>query len=117
MNISLRARLASYINDRTKEWNQASIDHKKAHPRCAFCNRKDKIEAHDKLPYHLLSEAQTHDYAWLRKNLISACRRTGDVWGCHFSTCHCNDPKFLQYNPDVDKIAAEMQKHWNKCQS
>jgi len=115
MKISLRARLGSFVNGRTKEWNQASQDHKKAHPNCAFCNRKAPNEAHDKLPYLLLTDAQKHNYAWLRTNLITAC--SYKTYGCHRSICHCNDPNCLLYNPDVEKIAKAVQKYWSSCKS
>jgi hypothetical protein len=113
LKISLRARLASFVNDRTKEWNQAAINSKKAHPFCEICLTKKNVESHDVLPYHLLTDAQKHDYSWLLKNLMSLCRIGGI--GCHISFGHCGDGNGLKYNLKIRDLAKAVRKFAVNC--
>lgn len=109
MRIGIHARLVSYINDRTPEWNQASSDWKKTHPICALCGHKKPNEAHDVLPYHKLTDAQKHDYAWLMWNFITL------DYACHRQLGHCNDPNCMKFNPKIREIAKAVSKYAANC--
>lgn len=86
-----------YEGKRTRTWQRASKRYKKRNPYCAACPRKNKkIECHDILPYHCLTNKQKNNYRWLiQENFISLCR------SCHHYFGHCKDPQWRDYNPEV----------------
>jgi hypothetical protein len=46
---------------RTQEWIETALEYKNDHYKCEMCGGTLDIEAHDILPYRLLTEDQRHD--------------------------------------------------------
>jgi hypothetical protein len=90
--------LASCSTPRTEAWNLASHDWKTIHPVCAICGSHSNLEAHDVLPYHLLTNKQKNDYGFLIKNMVTLCH------DCHFKYGHNSDPDWLDYSKDIRKL-------------
>jgi hypothetical protein len=97
-------------SQRSEAWNKASKDWKKAHPSCAMCGIKKNLEAHDKLPYHLLTDAQKNDYGWLYGgNFITLC------FNCHRQIGHCGDPNCMEFNPKIEQIVSSVSRYRKYC--
>lgn len=49
--------------------------------RCALCGRKENLQAHHELPFHLFPDRELDE-----SNLVPLC--TGGPWNCHFLAGH-----------------------------
>ena len=83
---------------RTQEWAETSQEYKDDHYECEMCGEAE-IEAHDILPYHLLTEIQRHDRDFLKQNFISLCYKH------HHIVAHRGDPLCIKFNPRIREIA------------
>jgi hypothetical protein len=96
---------------REKNWQTASRLCKRETPYCRICQAKTNLEAHDVKPYHLIDgevRAKMTVGQWV-KNMRTLSH------DCHRGIAHCDDPAFLQYNPQIDEIIQDVNMHARAC--
>jgi len=76
---------------RSGKWPKVMHAHLAKHPECAVCGRKDKVNVHHQLPYHLYPEFELR-----ANNLVTLCIEPHD---CHLLWGHLGD--FKGYNPTI----------------
>lgn len=82
---------------RSSQWRKVRLEHLERFPECAACGRKQALEVHHVLPFHLFPEHEL-DY----DNLVTLCE-----WpslNCHLLFGHCMD--WRHYNPSARGDAA-----------
>jgi hypothetical protein len=84
---------------RSGKWPKVEREHLSLHPACAVCGRRDRVNAHHVLPYHLWPEHELDP-----ENLITLCVEPHD---CHLLFGHLGD--FKAYNPTVRADAEIMR--------
>lgn len=89
---------------RSDKWPTVEKHFREAHPTCAACGGKDRLNVHHCMPFHL-DPAKELD----PNNLITLCMGEKE---CHLHIGHGGS--FKQYNPNVRKDAAEALAHPNK---
>lgn len=84
---------------RSPEWPKVRGAYIKEHPTCAVCGKKDNIQCHHKLPYHLHPNLELDP-----TNFISLCEGSGNhhLWFGHLGN-------FQSYNADVEVDATTWQ--------
>ncbi len=79
---------------RSKDWPRTRAAHLAAHPYCALCKGKVKLEVHHVLPFHLRPDLELEP-----SNLITLCEAKRFGVTCHQFVGHLGD--YRLYNPDV----------------
>lgn len=79
---------------RSPHWAAVRAKHLEAHPNCAVCGGKDKLQVHHKRPFHLHPELELDP-----DNLITLCEVKRDGVNCHLFVGHLGN--YRSYNPDV----------------
>jgi 5-methylcytosine-specific restriction enzyme A len=74
---------------RSSQWRKVRAEHLKKHPTCAACGRKEGLEVHHIVPYHISPERELDP-----TNLITLCGKY-----CHFVFGHFMDWK--SWNDEV----------------
>jgi hypothetical protein len=117
MRVLARQGLARWLfgSGRTPAWDAADKRYHQNHSTCEMCGlpagplgppfdtkpgNQTVLEAHDVLPYHLLTPQQQNDEQFIYNNFIML------HWFEHRRDAHCGDPKCLQYNPNIRELAA-----------
>lgn len=73
---------------RSPKWRKVRAEHIKQHPTCAACGRKDNLEVHHIVPYHIDPDKELDP-----SNLITLCGKY-----CHFVFGHLMDWKSWNEN-------------------
>ena len=73
---------------RSPKWRSVRAEHIKNHPECAACGRKDGLEVHHIVPYHINPDLELEP-----SNLITLCGKY-----CHFIFGHFMDWKSWNEN-------------------
>jgi len=73
---------------RSPKWRKVRAEHIKKHPECAACGRKESLEVHHIVPYHINPELELEP-----SNLITLCGKY-----CHFIFGHLMDWKSWNEN-------------------
>lgn len=73
---------------RSPKWRKVRAEHIKNHPECAACGRKDGLEVHHIVPYHINPDLELEP-----SNLITLCGKY-----CHFIFGHYMDWKSWNEN-------------------
>jgi hypothetical protein len=89
---------------RSSKWSTVEKHFREAHPSCAACGSKNRLNVHHVHPFHLTPELELDP-----NNLITLCMDTKE---CHLHLGHGGS--FFQYCPDVRKYAAEALAHPDK---
>jgi len=92
---------------RSSRWPSVERAFRAAHPTCAACGSKEKIQVHHKQPFHLFPALELDP-----ANLISLCMGPNE---CHLAIGHGN--YFKAWNPNVDADAAAAKAHPEKRQA
>ena len=109
---------AILVSGRTPAWDQADADFHATHKTCEMCGSPQGtlnvpgaqldgpggdqcyLEAHDILPYHLMTPEQQNDYTFILSNFIMLHHFE------HHRIAHCCDPYCLAYDPNIRDVAA-----------
>jgi 5-methylcytosine-specific restriction protein A len=86
---------------RSSRWPTLEKHFKAAHPTCAACGSKKRLNVHHCMPFHLDPSLELDP-----NNLITLCMGAKE---CHLRLGHGGS--FKQYCPDVRKYAAEALAH------
>jgi hypothetical protein len=73
---------------RSSNWRNVRAEHLKQYPECAACGRKDNLEVHHIIPYHICPDKELDP-----TNLITLCDKY-----CHFVFGHLMDYKSWNVN-------------------
>lgn len=73
---------------RSPKWRKVRAEHIKKNPKCAACGRKDNLEVHHIVPYHIDPDKELDP-----ENLITLCGKY-----CHFVFGHLMDWKSWNEN-------------------
>ena len=76
------------VYGRSPKWRKVRAEHIKNHPECAACGRKDGLEVHHIVPYHINPDLELEP-----SNLITLCGKY-----CHFIFGHYMDWKSWNEN-------------------
>lgn len=87
---------------RSPHWPTVRKHHLEAHPTCAACGKKKKLQVHHVEPFHSKPELELEP-----TNLITLCEALGK--DCHILIGHGDDFKF--WNPDVTTDARRVLEH------
>lgn len=79
----------NFFQGRSYDWTKVRKEHLKRNPECAACGRKDDLEVHHIVPYHVAPNRELDP-----DNLITLCGKH-----CHFVFGHLMDWK--SWNKDV----------------
>lgn len=79
----------NFFQGRSYNWTKVRKEHLKRNPECAACGRKDDLEVHHIVPYHVAPNRELDP-----DNLITLCGKH-----CHFVFGHLMDWK--SWNKDV----------------
>ena len=77
---------------RSPKWRKVRAEHIKNNPECAACGRKDGLEVHHIIPYHISPDLELEP-----ANLITLCGKY-----CHFVFGHLMDWKSWNENVAID---------------
>ena len=83
------------LGQRSPHWDSVRRLHLFAHPTCAACGRKDELEVHHVVAFHLHPELELEP-----SNLITLCEGKRQ---CHFTHGHVYD--WHKNNPNVRQDA------------
>ena len=86
---------------RSSNWRTVRAEHIKKHPKCAACGRKDGLEVHHIVPYHVDPSRELDP-----ENLITLCGKY-----CHFVFGHLMDWKSWNENVVEDAIEYNIAKN------
>lgn len=89
---------------RSDKWPTVEKHFREAHPTCAACGGKDRLNVHHCMPFHLDPSKELDP-----TNLITLCMGEKE---CHLHIGHGGS--FKQYNPNVRRDAAEALAHPTK---
>lgn len=103
--------------ERSPAWFKADAAYRAARPRCELCglpggplgcldgvdSLQSNIEAHDVIPYHLLSVDQKNSFDFLMTNLISLHHFE------HHHIAHLGDPDCRNFLPQIRSLAAAIK--------
>jgi 5-methylcytosine-specific restriction enzyme A len=89
MFLSLFKKFEGYFQGRSYSWTKIRKEHLRKYPECAACGRKDTLEVHHIVPYHVDPKKELDP-----NNLITLCGKH-----CHFVFGHLMDWK--SWNKDV----------------
>jgi hypothetical protein len=81
---------------RSSKWPEVRAKHLQAHPTCAVCGGKEKLEVHHKLPFHLTPALELDP-----ENLITLCESNKGGVNCHLFFGHLGN--FRSYNASVEQ--------------
>ena len=82
---------------RSSKWPAVRKAFLKKNPTCAVCNRKKKVEAHHRHPFHLKPELELDE-----NNLIALCEGNKSI-NCHLMIGHLGNYK--SFNETVEEDA------------
>lgn len=88
---------------RSSLWPRVRGGHLLAHPECAVCGGKKKVEVHHKVPFHI-DPARELDVT----NLVTLCEAKRFGVNCHLFFGHLGNYK--RANPEVEQDVASWQK-------
>jgi hypothetical protein len=86
---------------RSPHWRTVEKHHLEAHPTCAACGGRTKLQVHHEKPFHSHPELELDE-----RNLITLCM---DKHECHVLIGHGDSWK--HFNPHVVRDAAEVLAH------
>lgn len=89
---------------RSSQWPTVEKHFRKAHPTCAACGGKNRLNVHHIQPFHIFPKLELDP-----NNLITLCMGEKE---CHLRLGHGSD--FKAYCPDIRKYAAEALAHPKK---
>lgn len=82
---------------RSSQWRKVRKTHLKAHPTCAVCGGKKKVEVHHIVPYHFAPEHELNP-----KNLLSLCERKKYGINCHLLIGHLGNYRRVNTACEID---------------
>lgn len=85
----LKADDRSFGAQRSGQWPKVRAEHLRKHPECMACGRKEKVEVHHCVPFHLDKSRELDP-----SNLVTLCDTP-----CHL--VHGHYLSWQRYNPEV----------------
>jgi 5-methylcytosine-specific restriction endonuclease McrA len=79
----------SFGAERSSKWPKVRAEHLQRNPECIACGRRDKLEVHHCVPFHIAPDRELDP-----TNLVSVCATP-----CHL--VHGHYLSWLRYNPEV----------------
>ena len=86
---------------RSDKWPTVEKHFREAHPFCAACGSKNRLNVHHIRPFHIDPKLELDP-----NNLITMCM---DEKECHLRLAHCGN--FKMFNPNIVKDAAKVLAH------